>query len=250
MPILRKNSEAMLRIAIIGYGKMGRAIEEVALERGHSVALRIDTPNRSELSAVGLRSVDVAIEFTSPSAARQNVEACLSAGTPVVCGTTGWNEEAAQVIERVRAGEGTLFLASNYSVGVNIFLRLSAMASRLFARIGGYGVDIQEIHHAQKLDAPSGTAMAMANAVAAENPNLNGWTLLPERGYGKIPITSIREGAVPGTHTLTFESDQDSIVLLHEAKSRRGFALGAVLAAEFIVGKKGFYTMDSLLHFD
>ncbi len=240
----------MLRIAIIGYGKMGHEIESIALERGHSVVLKIDASNQSDLSESNLKNVDVAIEFTSPRTAKQNVEFCISTGTPVVCGTTGWNDEAVKIIERVKAGEGTFFFASNYSVGVNIFFKLNAMASRLLAKVGGYNVDIQEIHHTQKLDAPSGTAISIANAITAENSNLNGWTLVPEKVGGKIPIEAVREGSVPGTHIVTFESEQDQIVLSHIAKSRKGFALGAVLAAEFIAGKKGFYNMDNLLNFD
>jgi len=240
----------MLRIAIIGYGKMGHEIESIALERGHSIVLKIDASNQFDLTESNLKKVDVAIEFTSPHTAKQNVESCLRVGTPVVCGTTGWNDEAAKIIERVKAGEGTFFFASNYSVGVNIFFKLNAMASRLLAKVGGYNVDIQEIHHTQKLDAPSGTAISIANLITAENPTLNGWTLIPDKVEGKIPIEAVREGTVPGTHIVTFESEQDQIVLSHIAKSRKGFALGAVLAAEFIAGKKGFYNMDNLLNID
>ncbi len=240
----------MLKIAIIGYGKMGHEIEAIALERGHSVVLKIDASNLPDLSEFNLKSVDVAIEFTSPHTAKQNVELCLSAGTPVVCGTTGWNDEAAKIIERVKAGEGTFFFASNYSVGVNIFFKLNAMASKLLAKVGGYNVGIREIHHTQKLDAPSGTAISIANAITDENPDFNGWTLIPDEVDGKIPIEAVREGAVPGTHIVNFESEQDQIVLSHIAKSRKGFALGAVLAAEFIAGKKGFFNMDNLLNFD
>lgn len=214
----------MLRIAIIGYGKMGHEIESIALERGHSIVLKIDASNQFDLTESNLKKVDVAIEFTSPHTAKQNVESCLRVGTPVVCGTTGWNDEAAKIIERVKAGEGTFFFASNYSVGVNIFFKLNAMASRLLAKVGGYNVDIQEIHHTQKLDAPSGTAISIANLITAENPTLNGWTLIPDKVEGKIPIEAVREGTVPGTHIVTFESEQDQIVLSHIAKSQIGRA--------------------------
>ncbi|MGE0078750.1 MAG: 4-hydroxy-tetrahydrodipicolinate reductase [Bacteroidales bacterium] len=240
----------MLRIAIIGYGKMGHEIESIAIDRGHSVVLKIDNDNRADLSPSNLSKVDVAIEFTSPHTAKDNVAVCLDSGVPVVSGTTGWNDDVAKVIDRVKANGGTFFYASNYSVGVNIFFKINAMASKFLAKVGGYGVDIKEIHHTQKLDAPSGTAISIANAIADENPILNGWTLMPEHVDSKIPIEAIREGVVPGTHIVNFESEQDQIVLSHIAKSRRGFALGAVLAAEFIVGKKGFYNMDDLLNFE
>ncbi len=240
----------MLRIAIIGYGKMGHEIETIALERGHSVVLTIDKDNPSDLSPLNLSKVDVAVEFTSPHTAKQNVEACLEAGIPVVCGTTGWNNDVAKVIDRVRTSGGTFFYASNFSVGMNVFFKLNAMASKYLAKVGGYSVDIKEIHHTQKLDAPSGTAISLANVVANENSDYNGWTLLPEQVQGKIPIEAVREGVVPGTHTVKFDSEQDQIVLSHIAKSRRGLALGAILAAEFVVGKKGVYSMDDILNFE
>lgn len=240
----------MLKIAIIGYGKMGHEIESIAIERGHSVVLKISLENLSDLSLKNLKNVDVAIEFSSPQTAKQNVETCLSAETPVVSGTTGWNNDVAEIIKRVKNGKGTFFYASNYSVGVNVFFKINALASKLLARVGGYSVGIQEIHHTQKLDAPSGTAISIANSIANENPDLIGWSLLPEQEQGKIPIEAIREGAVPGTHIVKFESEQDVIELSHIAKSRRGFALGAVLAAEFIAGKQGFYSMDDLLNFE
>ncbi|MGD9977165.1 MAG: 4-hydroxy-tetrahydrodipicolinate reductase [Bacteroidales bacterium] len=240
----------MLRVAIIGYGRMGHEVEAVALERGHRVVLKIDKDNAHELNPLNLKEVDVAIEFTVPQTVRKNVEACLATGIPVVCGTTGWNNGLSSVVEKVNAGNGTFFYASNYSVGVNIFFRLNSILAKYLAKVGNYTVDIQETHHTQKLDAPSGTAISLANIIAEEYSTLSGWSLAPAYEAGKISIESVREGTVPGTHTVNFESEQDRIVLSHIAKNRRGFALGAILAAEFIVGKKGYYTMDDLLHFD
>jgi len=240
----------MLRLAIIGYGKMGHEVESMAMERGHEVTLRIDRDNTHELTPENLKLVDVAVEFTSPKSAKANVEVCLNARVPVVCGTTGWGNELEAVIERVKVGGGTLFYASNYSVGVNVMFKISALLARYLDKIGGYSVGIKEIHHLQKLDAPSGTAITIAGKITEEIPSITGWTLLPKREDGKIPIEAIREGTVPGTHTISFSSDQDSILLTHEAKSRRGFALGAVMAAEFLHSKVGFFTMDDLLAFD
>jgi len=241
---------AMLRLAVVGYGKMGHEVEAMALERGHEVILRIDRENAHELTPERLQFADVAIEFSSPQSAKANVEACLNAGVPVVCGTTGWVNELEELTKRVRAGGGTLFYASNYSVGVNVMFKISALLARYLDKIGGYSVGIKEIHHLQKLDAPSGTAITIAGKIAEEIPSITGWTLLPKREDGKIPIEAIREGTVPGTHIISFSSDQDSILFTHEAKSRRGFALGAVMAAEFLYNKVGFFTMDDLLAFD
>ncbi len=241
----------MLRICIIGYGKMGHEVERVARERGHSIPLIVDRNNHNEINSDKFKNVDVAIEFTSPQIAKQNVQACFDAGVPVVCGTTGWNDQLSDMIEKARQGRGTLFYASNFSIGVNIFFKLNQLAASILSRVEDYKPSIIEIHHTQKLDAPSGTAISLANIINAHMPSYSGWSLLPNNiTDDKIPIQAVREGAVPGTHMVTFESDQDIIRLTHEAKSRKGFALGAVLAAEFIYNRKGFYNMDNLINFD
>ncbi|HBI81848.1 MAG TPA: 4-hydroxy-tetrahydrodipicolinate reductase [Bacteroidales bacterium] len=240
----------MLKIAIIGYGKMGHEVEAVALERGHSIALKIDKDNIAELTTENLKKTDVAIEFTSPGTAFQNIQACFNAGVPVVSGTTGWDSQLESMIEKARKGEGTFFYASNFSIGVNIFFKLNKYIATILNRIGMYQPTITEIHHTQKLDSPSGTAIKLANTLCSQMEAYQGWTLLPETAPNKIPIEAIRQGQVPGTHIVNFLSGQDSITLKHEAKSRRGFALGAVMAAEFVHNQKGFFSMDDLLKLD
>jgi 4-hydroxy-tetrahydrodipicolinate reductase len=240
----------MLKIAILGYGKMGHEVEAIALERGHTIVLKIDKDNLNELTTENLKKADVAIEFTSPHTAMQNVQACFDAGVPVVSGTTGWNDQLGNMVEKARKGEGSFFYASNYSIGVNIFFKLNQYIARIFDRVGMYQPSITEIHHTQKLDAPSGTAITLANTLCSQMKEYKGWTLLPQSDEKKIPIEAIRQGQVPGTHIVTFNSEQDIITLKHEAKSRRGFALGAVMAAEFIHNRKGFFSMDDLLKLD
>jgi len=240
----------MLKIAIIGYGKMGHEVEAVALERGHSIALKIDKDNIVELTTENLKKIDVAIEFTSPGTASQNIQACFNAGVPVVSGTTGWGSQLENMIEKARKGEGTFFYASNFSIGVNIFFKVNKYIATILNRIGMYQPSITEIHHTQKLDSPSGTAITLANTLCSQMEAYRGWTLLPEAAPNKIPIEAIRQGQVPGTHIVNFLSGQDIITLKHEAKNRRGFALGAVMAAEFIHNQKGFFSMDDLLKLD
>lgn len=236
-----------MRIAIIGYGRMGHEIEAIALERGHEVVLKIDKDNMNELIDISPLQVDVALEFTTPSTALSNVVSCLKAGVPIVCGTTGWSDKLDEVKSLVKENNGTLFWASNFNLGVNLFFLINRMLSNHLNEIGGYGVGIEEIHHTKKLDAPSGTAISLANIILKELDSYNGWTLLPVIEEDKIPIKAIREGDIPGTHKVSYHSSQDEITLTHRAKSRRGFALGAVLAAEYSIGKKGFLTMDSFL---
>lgn len=236
-----------MKIAIIGYGKMGHEIETIALERGHTIGLIIDQHNRHELNAQQLKTIDVAIEFTTPETAFENIKTCLLANKPIVSGSTGWLERLDEAKSIAANGNGALFYASNFSIGVNLFLRANRILAKYFNMVKGYDVAIEEIHHTQKKDAPSGTAITLANTIAEEIESLSGWTLTPDTTEGKIPITSVREGNTPGTHTVTFNSEQDDIVLTHKAKSRKGFALGAVLAAEYSEGKKGILTMDSFL---
>jgi 4-hydroxy-tetrahydrodipicolinate reductase len=239
-----------MKIALIGYGKMGHEIEAIALERGHTIELIIDQSNPNQLNEVSLAKVDVAIEFTTPESAFENVMTCLRANKPVVSGTTGWLQKLDEAKAFTNAGNGALFYASNYSIGVNIFFRVNQLLARYLKKANGYKPSICEIHHTQKMDAPSGTAITLANIIEKEFNNYKGWSLLPEFDEEKIPIDAIREGSVPGTHIVSYGSNEDEISFSHKAKSRKGFALGAILAAEHSVGKKGFLTMDSLLGID
>ena len=237
-----------MKIALIGYGKMGHEIEKVANERNHEIVLIVDKNSSQMLTTEALSRAEVAIEFSTPEAAFANVTACINAHTPVVCGTTGWLNKLDEVKKLLTEKDGSLFYASNYSLGVNIFFKLNDILSQVLSGNSGYTPSIQEIHHTQKLDAPSGTAITLAEIVA-KNLNLEGWSLLPAIEKNKIPIEALRESTVPGTHTITYQSEQDELILTHRAKSRRGFALGAVIAAEYTAVNKGFLTMDNLLSF-
>lgn len=230
-----------MKVAIIGYGKMGHEIEKVLIERGHEVALRIDVDNREELmTPEKMAGVDVAIEFTSPATAFGNITRCLEMGLPVLSGSTGWLERKAEVDALCKELGGAFFYSSNYSLGVNILFRLNRWLARVMAPMEQYGVKIEETHHIHKLDAPSGTAATLAEemAVASEGRKV----------VAKEDIISYREGEVAGIHTITYDSEEDTLVVSHSAKSRRGLALGAVLAAEWLVGKKGVFSMDDFLN--
>ena len=236
-----------MNIALIGYGKMGHEIEAIAKERGHTITLIVDKDNQHELNPTNLKAVDVAIEFSTPETAFENIKTCLLANIPVVSGTTGWLHKFDEAKQLAESGHGALFYASNFSIGVNLFFRLNRIMAQYINRVKGYEIAIEEIHHTQKKDAPSGTAITLAEIISNEVDMLAGWILEPDMAENKIPIKAIREGNVPGTHTVTLSSEQDEITLTHRAKSRKGFALGAVLAAEFAAGKKGILTMESLL---
>ena len=236
-----------MNAAIIGYGKMGREIERLLVERGHGVGLIVDADNRGDLDAAHLRGIDVALEFTTPATAYDNIRACIDAGTPVVSGTTGWTDRLDELKTRCKERGGAFFYASNYSLGVNLLFRLNRQLAEMVGRVGGYDVRIEEVHHTQKKDAPSGTAITLAEGIISEIGRKTGWVNEPSDDLSQIVVTSLREGAVPGTHTVTYESDDDRIELKHTIKNRRTLALGAVVAAEFLCGKKGVYTMDDLL---
>ena len=217
-----------MKIALIGYGKMGHAIEEAALSRGHEIVCRIDKDNQEDFDSVSFKSADVAIEFTAPSVAVDNYRRAFAAGVPVVSGTTGWLEHLPEIREACEKGQ-TFFYASNFSLGVNIFFAVNKYLAGIMNHFPQYSVEIEEIHHIHKLDHPSGTAITLAEDI--------------------IHITARREGEIPGTHTVAYDSAVDTIRITHEAKNRKGFALGAVVAAEFTVGKKGFLTMQDLFSF-
>lgn len=236
-----------MKIALIGYGKMGKEIEQILIARGHTIPLIIDLNNTNDLDAAHLQEVDVAIEFTTPSTAYGNVVKCLEAGVPVVCGTTAWLDKLPEVEQLCKEKNGAFFYASNYSIGVNIFFEINRRLAQLMNRFGEYDVTIEETHHTQKKDAPSGTAVTLAEGVLENLDRKQKWvcgtTTVPE----ELEIVAIRRSVVPGTHTVTYESDVDALSITHMAKSRRGFALGAVLAAEFLHGKTGIFSMKDLM---
>lgn len=229
-----------MKVAIIGYGKMGHEIEKVLAERGHNVVLTIDINNAEEMMvAENLRKADVAIEFTSPATAYDNIRRCIEAGVPVLSGSTGWTERKAEIDELCRQKGGAFFYSSNYSLGVNVMFRLNRWLAKVMAGLPQYNVKIEETHHIHKLDAPSGTAATLA---AEMNEASQG-----RLSVAKEDIISYREGEVPGIHTITYDSEEDTLTVSHSAKSRRGLALGAVLAAEWLVGRSGVYSMDDFL---
>ena len=236
-----------MKLALIGYGKMGREIEAIALERSHEIVVRIDNEDDWTTHSEALSLCDVATEFTTPAVAKSNLFRCFDAGLPVVSGSTGWHHELKEVTQKCTEHQAALFYASNFSIGVNIFFEVNRLLASLLKDYPEYKAGITEIHHLQKLDAPSGTAISLANDLIAMNPSYTHWEPDASLQEGKLEITSIREGTVPGTHIIEWHSDIDSISIRHEALSRRGFALGAVLAAEFLKGKKGIYGMSDLL---
>jgi 4-hydroxy-tetrahydrodipicolinate reductase len=236
-----------MKIILLGYGKMGRTIEKIALERGHSIVGRIDVQNRSEMDELAADDVDVAIEFSSPEAAFDNITYCLKKGWPIVSGTTGWLEHRAEIEKLCAEKSGAFFYASNYSIGVNLFFKLNKQLARLMSG-QAYEATMTEIHHIHKLDAPSGTAITLAEGIMEENGNFAGWKLAPEDEEGYLQILAKREGEVPGTHIVKYESEVDTIEITHTAHSRAGFALGAVVSAEWLSGKTGVFGMNDLLN--
>ncbi len=244
-----------MRIALIGYGKMGHIIEKLGKQKGHEFPLIVDLENRDDLRPEKLSSADVAIEFTVPSSAPGNIMACFEAGVPVVTGTTGWNDRYAEVTASCQQKNGGLFQASNFSIGVNIFLELNRKLARIMNAFPQYSIEMEEVHHIHKLDAPSGTAITLADKIIGEMDRLERWVLT---GPGStentpapdaLPITALRQGEVTGRHAVTYESEVDSMTLVHNAKSREAFASGALMAAEFMHRKHGIYGMKDLLGF-
>ncbi len=250
-----------MKAAIIGYGRMGREIERILVERGHEIALVVDADNAGDLDAAHLAGVDVALEFTTPATACGNIRTCLDCGVAVVSGTTGWTERLDELKDYCRVCGGALFYASNYCLGVNLLFRLNRRLAALLGAAGGYGVRVGEVHHTRKKDAPSGTAITLAEDIVASFPGKTGWVNYApgiacaahriETPDGAAPdrvvIDSRREGDVPGIHTVVYESDDDRLELRHTIKNRRTLALGAVVAAEFLCGRRGVYSMDDLL---
>lgn len=231
-----------MKIALLGYGKMGKVIERIALERGHEIVLRKSSADSYD----GLEKADVAIDFSVPDSAVSNISACFATNIPVVSGTTGWLEQYNDMVQLCQEKNGAFIYGSNFSLGVNIFFELNNYLAKMMANVKEYNVSMEEIHHTQKLDAPSGTAITLAKGII-ENSGYNSWTMDAPKA-GEIQIDAKRIENVPGTHTVTYNSDVDFIEIKHVAHNREGFALGAVIAAEWISGKKGVFTMKDVLN--
>ena len=231
-----------MKIALLGYGRMGRAIEKIAKNRGHEIVAKID---KDQIEGT-LEHANVAINFSIPDAAVNNIFSALSLKIPVVCGTTGWLEDLKKVTDFTTKNDTAFLYASNFSIGVNLFFKLNEQLAKMMNTQSEYQVNIEEIHHIHKLDAPSGTAITLAEGII-ENSKSSDWSLSTDKS-DEIQIDAIREGEVPGTHTVTYESSIDVISIKHKAHNREGFALGAVVAAEWIVGKKGIFKMSDVLN--
>ncbi len=226
---------------------MGKEIEKIAVSRGHKIILKIDIDNTDELTVENLSRCDVAIEFTVPASAIENYFKCFKAGIPVVSGTTGWLDRREEVYNECKSRNGTFFYGSNFSIGVNIFFELNRNLACLMAGRDEYNPVMKEVHHTQKLDSPSGTAISLAEDIIEILPDIKGWVNKADAPSDLLPVISERTGNVPGIHTVVYDSETDYIEITHSAKSRKGFALGAVLAAEFSFGKKGIITMKDML---
>jgi 4-hydroxy-tetrahydrodipicolinate reductase len=235
-----------MKIALIGYGKMGKAIEEIALQKGHTICLTIDLYNLEDLTKENLQKADVAIEFTSPENAANNILQCFDAGVPVVCGTTGWLNNLSKVKEICIEQNGSFLYASNFSIGVNIFFELNKKLAELMSK-QDYNITIEETHHTQKKDAPSGTAITIAEQIIKELSHKKQWVNQESNNAEDLSIISHRIDPAAGTHAVKYSSDVDNIEIIHTAHNRKGFANGAVLAAEFIRGKKGIFSMKDVL---
>lgn len=236
-----------MNIALIGYGKMGQEIKELALSRNHSIVCIIDEENKADINSDKFRTADVAFEFTRPESAVENFLDCFKQNVPVVSGTTGWLDNWDSVIRECSKNDSAFFYASNFSMGVNLFFKLNKMLAGLMNSFPEYQAHINEIHHTNKLDAPSGTAISLAEQIIESNENWDKWKLNPYSKEDEMAIFSTREGKVTGTHSVHYVSEIDKITIRHEAFNRHGFALGAILAGEFLCGKKGVYGMDDLL---
>ena len=236
-----------MNIALIGYGKMGKAIEVIAVERGHTVGLKIDISNLDQFTAANLQQCDVAIEFTGPETAAENITRCVDAGVPIVCGSTGWLHQLETVSHHCKEVDGALLYASNFSIGVNLFFELNQHLARLMNNYPAYDVSIEEIHHTQKKDAPSGTAISIADQILEINSQKKKWVNQLAATPEELSIISKRIDPAAGTHSVKYSSLVDDIEIIHTAHNRQGFATGAVLAAEFIQHKKGIYGMKDVL---
>ncbi|UAB75736.1 4-hydroxy-tetrahydrodipicolinate reductase [Mesoflavibacter sp. SCSIO 43206] len=231
-----------MKIALLGYGRMGQAIEQIAISRGHDIVIKT-----SSNTGYNIKEADVAIDFSIPNAAFNNISNCLNNDVPVISGTTGWLDKYNDAVSLCKKNKGAFIYASNFSLGVNIFFELNEILAKMMTKLDDYKVDIEEIHHTKKLDAPSGTAITLAEGVIKNHSQYSNWKL-DESTENTLPITAKRIPDVPGTHIITYKSDIDTIKIEHEAHSRQGFALGAVIAAEWIIGKTGVFTMKDVLN--
>lgn len=236
-----------MKIALLGYGRMGQAIESLALEAGHEIGLKIHSENAAQLTEKNLLGHDVAIEFSIPSTAFQHIQMAIAAGIPVISGTTAWLDRLPEVYDQCERQKGAFLYASNFSLGVNLFFALNQRLAELMKSHASYQVKIEEVHHTQKLDAPSGTAITLAEGVLPILPTKKTWSHPPSSDPTSISILAERIPEVPGTHRVIYENDIDVIQIEHRAKSREGFARGALLAAEWIVGKQGIFSMKDVL---
>lgn len=236
-----------MRIAIIGYGRMGKAIESLAQERGHDIAAIIRSSNKSKIHQLADDQIDVAIEFSTPSSVINNLESLIEQSIPVVCGTTAWHQQYDRICKLTKDHDSALLYASNYSVGMNLMFRFNKEMAKIMSHFDQYQPSITEIHHIHKLDAPSGSAVTLAEDILDSRPDLQNWHLAEENEENGLPIEAIREGEVIGTHHVKYSSSIDQLQISHIAHNRDGFALGAVLAAEFLNGKKGIFTMEDVL---
>jgi 4-hydroxy-tetrahydrodipicolinate reductase len=235
-----------MKIVLLGYGKMGKEIEAVAISRGHEIVLKVDESNANTITDAELKQADVAIEFSTPHTVMTNMKRCFSIQLPVVVGTTGWYDAFEDVKAECNTKKAGLFYASNFSLGVNLFFKINTQLAQLMNRYSEYEVSMEEIHHIHKLDKPSGTAITLANQIIEVVDRKNKWSI-EEKDKETLFINDVREGEVPGTHIIKYSSQVDDIEIMHKAHNRKGFALGAVIAAEFLKSKTGIYTMSDLI---
>jgi 4-hydroxy-tetrahydrodipicolinate reductase len=238
-----------MNIALLGYGKMGKAIEEIAIQKGHQIVLRINDLNLEDLTKENITKADVAIEFTNPESAASNILFCLDNKVAIVSGTTGWLSQLTTVEEKCKATKGAFLYASNFSIGVNIFFELNKKLAILMKAHTDYEINLEEIHHTQKKDAPSGTAITLAQEIIQQTSQKNTWVNHTTNNESELSIISKRIDEVPGTHSVKYSSPIDDIEIIHTAHNRQGFAQGAVLAAEYIADKKGIFSMKDVLNF-
>ncbi|MEL6989007.1 MAG: 4-hydroxy-tetrahydrodipicolinate reductase [Bacteroidota bacterium] len=236
-----------MKIAIIGYGKMGKTIERLALDKGHEILLKLDQNNTHLLEEDAIQEVDVAIEFTNPDAAPENVRKCIEKQIPIVSGSTGWYDEMEAMKSLTEKYNTGFFHTSNFSIGVHIFRAINRKLANIMNNYPSYQASMEEIHHTSKLDAPSGTAVMLANEIINANESIEDWINENSSKVNKLGIVSKREGDAKGTHSIKYASEIDDIIISHVAHSRDGFALGAITAAEWLIGKIGFYNMNDLL---
>jgi 4-hydroxy-tetrahydrodipicolinate reductase len=239
-----------MKIALIGYGKMGKSIEKIAEDRGHQISLICNSEN--SIDYADFTGIDLAIEFSKPDLAVKHIEFCIENNIPLVVGTTGWNDALPDITQKVEQSHGSLLHASNFSVGVNLFFELNKKLAQLMSGHPEYKASIEETHHLQKLDSPSGTAISIANGILESNEDYVSWVLgegeKPYINQRQLPVTSYREPDVPGTHQINYDSEIDSLSIKHVAHSRKGFALGAIIGAEWLFDKKGIFTMSDVLN--